>query len=503
MRDRIHSQVAFHCEFMTLPTMRKFLPMLLCLSGIASAQQIKVEDIYAKYCSGCHGAKFEGGQGGILVDGVWKHGSTDAEIAKTITKGNLQLGMVPWEGILTGDQIRSLVIFLREKEKQTLAKGMSFPKPSPDKVTKTELHDYRIETLVESGIKDPWAIAFLPDGRKLLTEKSGRLRFITADGKLDPKIIEGTPAVTEHGQGGLMEVAVHPDYAKNGWVYLGLSDGTREKREGGKDEARCITAVVRGKIKGHKWTQQEWIYRPDSKFRSGAGVHFGTRFVFDKGYIYFVIGERGGLMEVQDLSLPNGKIHRLHDDGRVPADNPFVKTKDAIPGIWSYGHRNPQGLAMDARDGTLYSTEHGPRGGDELNLIKPGANYGWPIVTLGMNYSGMPMSYRGPDGKETLSVTEKEGIEQPIAYWVPSIAVCGLDFYTGDKFPKWKNDLLVGALAQQEIRRLRIVDKKVVSQEIILKDIGRVRDVAMGPDGLIYVILNGPDRLVRIVPAGK
>jgi len=503
MRDRIHSQVAFHCEFMTLPTMRKFLPMLLCLSGIASAQQIKVEDIYAKYCSGCHGAKFEGGQGGILVDGVWKHGSTDAEIAKTITKGNLQLGMVPWEGVLSADQIRSLVIFLREKEKQTLAKGMSFPKPSPDKVTKTELHDYRIETLVESGIKDPWAIAFLPDGRKLLTEKSGRLRFITADGKLDPKEIEGIPAVIEHGQGGLMEVAVHPDYAKNGWVYLGLSDGTREKREGGKDEARCITAVVRGKIKGHKWTEQEWIYRPDSKFRSGAGVHFGTRFVFDKGYIYFVIGERGGLMEVQDLSLPNGKIHRLHDDGRVPADNPFVKTKDAIPGIWSYGHRNPQGLAMDARDGTLYSTEHGPRGGDELNLIKPGANYGWPIVTLGMNYDGMPMSYRGPDGKEILSVTEKEGMEEPVAFWLPSIAVCGLDFYTGDKFPKWKNDLLVGALAQQEIRRLRIVDKKVVSQEIILKDIGRVRDVAMGPDGLIYVILNGPDRLVRIVPAGK
>jgi glucose/arabinose dehydrogenase len=158
---------------------------------------------------------------------------------------------------------------------------------------------------------------------------------------------------------------------------------------------------------------------------------------------------------------------------------------------------------MDHRDGSLYDTEHGPRGGDELNLIKPAANYGWPIVTLGMNYSGMPMSYPGPDGKETLSATEKEGIENPVASWVPSIAVCGLDFYTGDKFPKWKNDLLVGALTQQEIRRLRIEDKKVVSQEIILKDIGRVRDVAMGPDGLVYVILNGPDRLVRIVPAGK
>jgi hypothetical protein len=178
--------------------MRSIIPILLCLSGISSAQQIKVEDLYAKNCSGCHGAKFEGGQGGSLVDGVWKHGSSDAEIFKTITKGNIQLGMVPWEGVLSADQIRSLVIFLREKEKQTLAKGMSFPKPSPDKVTKTELHDYRIETLVESGLKDPWAIAFLPDGRKLLTEKSGQLRFITADGKLDPKDIEGIPAVIEH-----------------------------------------------------------------------------------------------------------------------------------------------------------------------------------------------------------------------------------------------------------------------------------------------------------------
>jgi glucose/arabinose dehydrogenase len=477
--------------------------MFLGLCGTAFAQPEKVDAIYGKYCSGCHGAKFEGGQGGSLVDGEWKHGSSDADIFKSIAKGNLQLGMNPWEGVLTDDQIRSLVIFLREKEKETLTKGMNFPVPSPDKVTKTELENYRIETLVDKGLKNPWAIAFLPDGRKLVTEKSGQLRFITAEGKLDPGVIEGTPQVIEHGQGGLMEVALHPDYAVNGWVYLGLSDGTRDKDGDGKEKVRCITAVVRGRIKNHQWIDQQWIYRPDPKFRSGAGVHFGTRFVFDKGFIYFVIGERGGLMEVQDLSLPNGKIHRLHDDGRVPADNPFVKTKDALPGIWSYGHRNPQGLAMDPRDGTLYDTEHGPRGGDELNIILPGRNYGWPVVTLGMNYNGLPMSYSGPDGKTIQSITEKEGMENPLSYWLPSIAVCGLDFYTGDKFPKWKNDLLVGALAQQEVRRLRIVDKKVVSQEIILKNIGRVRDVAAGPDGLIYVILNGPDRLVRLVPAGK
>jgi glucose/arabinose dehydrogenase len=471
--------------------MRILIPFLLSIGGFTFAQKVKVEGLYGQYCAGCHGGKFEGGNGGSLVDGEWKHGSSDADIFRSIAKGNPQLGMNPWEGILTDDQIRGLVIFLRENEKRTLAKGMDFPTPSPDKITKTELESYRIETLVDKGLKNPWAIAFLPDGRKLVTEKSGQLRFITADGKLDPDKIEGIPEVIEHGQGGLMEVALHPDYARNGWVYLGLSDGTREKRENGKDDVRCITAVVRGKIKDHQWTEQEWIYRPDPRFRSGAGVHFGTRFVFDKGYIYFVIGERGGMMEVQDLTRPNGKIHRLYDDGRVPEDNPFVKTKDAVPGIWSYGHRNPQGLAMDPRDGSLYDTEHGPRGGDELNLIKPGANYGWPVITYGMNYDGTPM----------VSITEKEGMEQPVTYWVPSIAVCGLDFYTGDKFPKWKNDLLVGALAQQEVRRLRIEDKKVASQEIILKNIGRVRDVATGPDGLVYVILNGPDRVVRLVPA--
>ena len=488
--------------------MLKMLPLLLIVGNFASAKELKVDELYANYCSGCHGKKFEGGQGGVLVDGVWKHGDKDEDLYRSIAKGNLQLGMTPWEGILSSDQIRSLIIFLREQEKKTLTKGLSFPVPSPDKVTKTELHDYRIETLVEEGLKNPWAIAFLPDGRKLVTEKSGRLRFIGANGKLDPEVIKGTPEVIEHGQGGLMEVAVHPDFAENGWVYLGLSDGTRKKTGKDKDgkvkeDVRCITAVVRGRIKDHQWTDQQWIYRPDPKFRSGAGVHFGTRFVFDKGYIYFVIGERGGLMEVRDLSLPNGKIHRLHDDGRVPADNPFVKTPDAIPSIWSYGHRNPQGLAMDSRDGSLYDTEHGPRGGDEMNLIKPGLDYGWPVVTLGMNYNGMPMSYKSADGQTMTSVTEKEGMEPPIAYWVPSIAVCGLDFYTGDKFPKWKNDVFAGALAQQEIRRIRIVDRKVVAQEIILKNIGRVRDVAAGPDGMIYVILNGPDRIARLVPAGE
>ena len=477
--------------------MRFIFPAILCLTRWVSADAIKVEDLYATHCAGCHGAKFEGGQGGVLVDGEWKHGSSDAEIFRSIAKGNLQLGMTPWEGILSDDQIRSLVIFLREKEKKTLAEGMDFPVPAPDKVTKTELHNYRIETLVDKGLKNPWAIAFLPDGRKLVTEKAGQLRFITADGKLDPEVIAGTPQVIEHGQGGLMEVALHPEFAENGWIYLGFSDGTREKTEGKdgkkKEDVRCITAVVRGRIKDHQWIDQEWIFRADPKFRSGAGVHFGTRFVFDKGYIYFVVGERGGMMQAQELNRPNGKIFRLHDDGRVPKDNPFVNTPDAIPGIWSYGHRNPQGLAIDPRDGEIYSTEHGPRGGDELNWIRPGLNYGWPVITYGMNYNGTPLS----------DITEKEGMEQPVIHWTPSIATCGLAFYKGDKFSDWKDDLFVGALKQQELRRLRLKDRQVVSQEVILKNIGRIRDVRSGPDGFVYVVLNDPDKVIRLVPAGE
>jgi len=461
--------------------------VILALMTRAYGQRMNVERIYANYCASCHGGEFEGGQGGSLVDGEWKHGAGDADIYRSIAKGNPQMGMTPWEGILTPEQIRSLVILLREKEMETKVAGIEFPVPSPDEVTKTELHKYRIETVVEKGLERPWAIAFLPDGRKLVTERPGRLRILSADDRLDPQPIEGLPDSIEHGQGGLMEVALHPDYERNGWVYLGLSDGTR------KPELRVTTAVVRGRIKGHQWTDQEWIYRPDPKFRTEFGIHFGTRFVFDQGFIYFAIGERRGLMQAQELNNPNGKIFRLHDDGRVPKDNPFIGDPDAIPGIWSYGHRNPQGLVMDPRDGALYSTEHGPRGGDELNLILPGRNYGWPVITYGMHYNGMPM----------VAITEKQGMEQPLVHWTPSIAVCGLDVVTGDQFPNWRHDLLSGGLSGRQVRRIRIVDQKVIHQEVILKNVGRVRDVACAPNGIIYVLFNDPGRLARLVPADE
>lgn len=465
-----------------------FAPLLPSLALAADGpdySKMKTDQVFEQLCSSCHGKDMSGGVGGSLIDGEWKHGGSDEDLLKSIRDGNAQFGMTAFKTVLDDRQIRSLVIHIREKEKQAKEKGIEFPKPELGKVTTTQHQNYKIEMVVEEGLKNPWAIAFLPDGRKLVTEKAGRLRIIDADGKLLTEPVKGTPKVIDHGQGGLMEVAVHPDYEKNGWIYLGYSDGTRE---GGKP--KTITTYVRGKLKDGEWSGQELIWKADEKFYTDSGVHFGTRLVFDKGYVYFPVGERGGWMEAQDVENPKGKMIRLHDDGRVPEDNPKFDGQTPVPGLWSYGHRNPQGLDIDPRDGSIWSTEHGPRGGDELNLVQPGKNYGWPVITYGMNYDGTPIT----------GITEKEGMEQPVIYWQPSIAACGLSFYRGDKFPKWKNDLFAGALAQQEIRRLRIVDQKVVEQEVVLKNIGRVRDVTDAPDGFIYVVLNSPDRVVRLVP---
>lgn len=473
--------------------MKSLLVLLLASAPLLAADSPfskikKIDELYTQACSSCHGENLNQGSGGSLIDDQWKFGGSSEEIFKSIHDGNKQMGMEAFGKVLSDKQVRGLVIYIQEKGKEAANKKIEFPRPKEGELTKTRKESYKIETVVKDGLEIPWAIAFLPDGRKLITERPGQLRIIEADGQLNESPVAGLPNIIHHSQGGLMEVAIHPEYEKNGWVYLGFADDGRKK---GKGKTKTLTAVIRGKIKDGQWTDQEWIWKADRKFYSGAGVHFGTRFVFQDGYIYFIIGERGGKMEVQDLKNPKGKIYRLHDDGREPSDNPFVGKAGAVKGLWSYGHRNPQGLAIDPRDGKIYSTEHGPRGGDELNLIKRGANYGWPVITYGMNYNGTPIT----------SKTHQKGMEQPVHYWVPSIAVCGLDFYSGDAFPAWKNDLLVGALRQQEVRRLKIDDGEVTEEEVILKGLGRVRDVAMAPDGSIYVVLNSPDSVIRLTPS--
>jgi aldose sugar dehydrogenase len=253
--------------------------------------------------------------------------------------------------------------------------------------------------------------------------------------------------------------------------------------------------IVRGRIRDGVWVDQQTIFQAPVKFYRVGNVHFGGRLVFHDGYLFFSIGERGAADHAQDLTRPNGKIHRIFDDGRIPSDNPFIGQADAFPTIWSYGHRNPQGLVRHPVTGELWDTEHGPRGGDELNLIKRGQNYGWPKATYGMNYSGTPVS----------AYTSLPGMVDPVIYWTPSIAACGLDVYTGDQFPKWKNQLFAGGLAKEEVQRLVIENGKVTHREIIFKNHGRVRDVCMGPDGLVYILLNSrpnekESRIVRLRP---
>jgi glucose/arabinose dehydrogenase len=342
---------------------------------------------------------------------------------------------------------------------------------------KSEKLTFGVDTIAKN-LKNPWAIEFLPDGRMLVTERSGEI-LIFKDGQQLPETIQ-IPDVYVNGQGGLLDITLHPNYKENGWIYISYA----KKGEGGGG-----TVIARTKMEGNKFAPLEELFA--AKPLSESGVHFGSRIVFDgKGYIFFSSGERGTKENAQNLGNHLGKILRLHEDGKVPQDNPFVGTEGAMPEIWSYGHRNPQGLVYDSETNSLWNVEHGPKGGDELNKVEKGKNYGWPLITYGINYDGNPISDK----------TEQEGLEQPVTYWVPSIAPCGMTQVKSNKFPEWKGNFLVGALAHQHVARVEVNGDKYVTQEKILDKVGRVRAVEQGPDGYIYVATEGPGLLLRIVP---
>ncbi|HKX38169.1 MAG TPA: PQQ-dependent sugar dehydrogenase [Burkholderiales bacterium] len=329
-------------------------------------------------------------------------------------------------------------------------------------------HAFSIVKLVE-GLEQPWSLAFLPDGRMLVTEKAGRLRIV-ANGKLDPKPVAGVPEVTVHGQGGLHEVALHPEFAKNSLVYLAYA-GTGSDGVG--------TELARGRFAGNRLEGVEVLFRQAPKGR--AGQHFGGRIVFDRdGFVYLTLGDRGERDRAQRPDDHAGSLIRLHDDGRVPKDNPFVGRAGWKPEKFTLGNRNMQGAALHPPTGILWIHEHGPQGGDEVNVMRSGLNYGWPVITYGANY-GL--------GTKIGEGTQKPGMQQPLHYWVPSIAPSGMAFYVGDKFPRWKGDLFVGALRDRMLVRLKLDGEKVVSEERLLKGaLGRIRDVRVGPDGFIYLL---------------
>ncbi|HEY9380122.1 MAG TPA: PQQ-dependent sugar dehydrogenase [Burkholderiales bacterium] len=351
---------------------------------------------------------------------------------------------------------------------------------------RSELESFRVVTIAR-GLDHPWSLAFLPDGRKLVTERAGRLRIIGADGKLQPDAVQGVPKVVARGQGGLLDVALHPRFAQNALIYLSYA----EAGEGGQG-----TAVMRARLVGDGGNahleDQRVIFRLMPK--SGTTHHFGGRLVFDRDeHLYITLGDRGEMERAQKLDDHAGSVIRINDDGSVPKDNPFVNKPNAKPEIYTYGNRNVQGAALHPQSGVLWTHEHGPQGGDEINVMHAGVNYGWPVITYGVNYV---------IGTKIGEGTHKAGMAQPIYQWTPSIAPSGMAFYTGDKFPQWRGNLFVGALKFKLLVRLELDGERVVKEERLLEDeVGRIRDVRAGPDGYIYVLTDESDgEVLRLEP---
>ncbi len=446
----------------------------------AIAKESNGHELYQQYCAACHGVDYKGGKASSLADGLWSYGSKLNHHRRNVRNGIAVKGMPAFVNLLSNAEIEAIL-----KHAISLEGTLDLPGARPlPKTVRTLDYILKVEEVIpeSKGLKTPWSIDFISSDTWLITEKPGRLRLYDK-GQLVRKPVAEFANLETSNQGGLLDVRVDPHYKKNGWVYLSLSHTLGDK---GKQPA--MTKVVRGQIKKGAWHKQQTVFEaPHNTYRS-AHQHYGSRIDFDsKGHLYFTVGDRGSGKTSQDLSLPNGKVHRVYPDGKIPPDNPFLNNPKALPSIYSYGHRNPQGFAVKSDD-SLWSSEHGPMGGDELNVVLKGANYGWNLLSFGREYSG----------KVLTETRFAEGFEAPTWVWRPSTGVCGIDFYEGKQFPYWQNHLLVGALKDQDLRLLHIDKKRVINEEILFSGHGRVRDVSVGPDGAIYLVLNQPDRIVRL-----
>jgi aldose sugar dehydrogenase len=334
------------------------------------------------------------------------------------------------------------------------------------------------EPIIE-GLDIPWGMDWLSDGTLIFTEKSGHIYTVKNGQKIE---ITGLPTIFHKGQGGLLDIAVHPEYAKNGWIYLAYSSPNAENEKIG------TTTISRCKIKDNQLSDIQVLYKGAQE--TNKGYHFGTRIVFDQGYIYFCIGDRGEhFVNPQDVKLDGGKIYRIHDDGRIPRDNPFVGQEGAREAIWTYGNRNSQGLIKHPITNEIWEHEHGPMGGDEINILRKGANFGWPVISYGINY----------DGSTLTELKSKDGMEQPMYYFLPSIGPSGFAFVNNDIYKGWNGSLLIGSLSFSYLERLVLENNKVIRREKIVDKIGRLRNVKIGPDGHIYIAVEGKG-IYKLIP---
>ena len=441
---------------------------------IPPVQSVSLETttLYQELCASCHGANLEGASAPNLSDDNWEYGGSDEDILRAINVGIEEAGMPSFQDALAPGQDRELLALIRQGRSEEVSVPVTDVPSLMDKVNS--------ETWL-GGLNQPWGITFTPDGGAFITEKSGDLIYYS-NGQVNR--ISNVPAVNDNGQGGLLDVALDPNWPAENWLYLAFS---HPKTPGAKE---AMTKIIRAKVVENALTNVQTVFEAKPEDYVNTRFHFGSRITFDAaGHLYFSIGDRGKKEQSQDITKPNGKIHRVNRDGTIPDDNPFIDNPEAYASIYSYGNRNPQGLVIHPDTDVLWQTEHGPKGGDELNVIKSGVNYGWPEISYGRNYSGTVLT----------PYTAKPGMAQPTSQWTPSIAVCGLDVYRGNMFPEWQGRLLAGALVYEQVRLISVDGETYQEEAVILSDQGRVRDVTSGPDGAIYVAL--PDKIIRLTPA--
>jgi len=484
--------------------------------------KIPMKDLFIKQfneqCGSCHGEDLRGTPLGKPLVGIeLLHGDSVKDIAGSIAAGFPDKGMPAWSETLKPEQIWNLALYVAEQRQGTtiLDKRANITLTIPQGRIVTERHGFRIETVAEGLDPMPFSIAPLRDGRILLAERMRGLSIIARDGRKSVPI-RGTPPVYDDssvflgqvmGLGWMLDVAPHPRFEKNGWIYIHHTDRCTNCNTASRKSGRPVSMnrLIRGRIRDGEWVDQQVLWQADSEtYTDTSDLAAGGRIAFDDtGHVYFSVGMKAALdfMGIQDLSLPYGKIHRLHDDGRVPEDNPFVNTPGALKSIYTYGHRSPQGLEFNPRTREMWGTEMGPRGGDELNRLLPGRNYGWPLFTSGVNYDGRPV-----DVGRALGITlDRKDAEFPVLDMTPSQAISSFVFYRGKAFPKWRDNIIVGTLRATDLLRLEIVDNKVVHTETLLKDLARFRDIEIGPKGELYVLLENAagSRIVRLVPARR
>ncbi|MBD93476.1 MAG: hypothetical protein CL482_04370 [Acidobacteria bacterium] len=499
------------------------LPAALIAATSASAQQEPVAYsgvtesrlMFQENCAVCHGEDLEGAAQGTPLRSELVHGESMADVFASIANGYVDSGMPSWDDIFSPVEVQGLAMYVLETRANVgyVTSNYDAPLSIPEGEFETELHSFRLETLVDDLDPLPFSLAPLPDGRLLVTEKTKGVRVISPDGDRS-ELIRGTPQAyddiyqmesridIERGMGWLFDVLLHPNYEENGWIYLyhghRCEDCTELSRE--RERPVSMNRLVRGRVDNGEWIDEEIIWQADMEHYSFAGdVGAGGRAVFDnRGHVFFSVGSKGGMQGIQDLSTPWGKVHRINDDGTIPQDNPFVGRDDVYQSIYTYGHRSPQGLEFDMTGGELWGSEHGPRGGDEINLLLPGRNYGWPLFSLGLDYDGTPVEY----GKDLGVEFELSDIEQPVVDLTPSPAVSSFIISASDQFPEWKGDYLVGSLKARSLFRVEIEDNHFVARETLFEGIGRLRDIEQASNGDIYLLFehNAGGKIVRLVP---